>query len=121
MKLKYKTIAVDWDGTFVDDGQFPEIGEPKPNAVKVVKRLIDSGARIIIWTCRGGEGQVKGITDKLNENGIYDFVVNKHIEDITSQFEYSSPKVFCDVYIDDRSLHAVNGIDWFEIEKMIFE
>lgn len=123
MEIKNKIIAIDWDGTIVENGYFPEIGVLKPNAINVIKRIINEGGQIIIWTCRGGEKQYKAIKNKLNENGVYDFIINDHSPDMLELFEKNSPKVFADLYIDDRSLHAIKkgGIDWYEIEKMLFE
>lgn len=116
-----KTYAIDWDGTVVQDKQFPNIGEPKPNAINVMKRMLAEGGRIIIWTCRGGERQEQGIRAKLNEHGVYDFIVNDHFED---EKEYwtgqMSPKVFADVYIDDRGIHTMGEIDWYEVEEILF-
>ncbi|MFS0905841.1 hypothetical protein AB3N02_22720 [Priestia aryabhattai] len=121
MILKDKTIAIDWDGTFVDDGHYPEFGEPKPHAVRVTKRILEEGGRILIWTCRGGLDQVTGISKVLWKNGIEDFIVNEHYPDITGQFEHSSQKVFADVYIDDRGIHSYGKeIDWLEVEKILF-
>lgn len=114
-----KTYAIDWDGTIVKNGSFPSIGEIKPNFINVAKRIIDNGDRIIIWTCRGGKEQYKAITDKLNENGITDFLINEDYPDIKKRFKDQSPKVFADIYIDDRGLFS-NGIDWYEIEKILF-
>jgi hypothetical protein len=116
-----KTYAIDWDGTVVENRQFPRIGEPKPNAIHVMQRIIDEGGRIIIWTCRGGEEQAKGITEKLNEHGIYDFRLNDEFEDSKEYWKDSaSPKVFADVYIDDRGIHTQGEIDWFEVEEILF-
>ena len=118
--MKFRTYALDWDGTIVDDNQYPAIGEPKPNAVNVIKRIIENGGKIIIWTCRGGKEQEDGIRDKLNEYGIFDFALNAHLSDTLDAFEHHSPKVFADVYIDDRGIYT-KEIDWFEIERIIFD
>ena len=46
-------IVIDFDGTIVEMG-YPNIGELKPNARKVINRLYDEGHEIIINTCRAG-------------------------------------------------------------------
>lgn len=121
MNKTTKSYSVDWDGTIVDEGLYPAIGEPKPNAIKVIKRLIEEGNKIIIWTCRGGENQAKAIIDVLNKHGVYDFVFNTHLQETLDMFDTHSPKVYADYYIDDRSIYAPkNGVDWFELEKLIF-
>lgn len=119
---KNLTIAIDFDGTLVYDGCYPNFGSIKPNAINVIKKIIDNGHRIIIWTCRGGEEQMNGIRKKLNKHGVFKFIINEHFKDTLDEFEHFSPKVFASIYIDDRSLHAMhNGIDWFEIEDMLIE
>lgn len=117
--MKNMVFAIDWDGTIVPDGCYPKTGEPKPNAINVIERLINDGHKIIIWTCRGGMEQTECIRAKLNEYGIFDFIINEHLQETLDAFEHSSPKVFADVYIDDRGIHT-KEIDWFEIEEIIF-
>lgn len=117
---KYKTIAIDFDGTIIEEGIYPDFGEPKPNAIHTMKRLIDNGVKIIIWTCRGGEAQKEGIKNMLNKHGLYEFVINEHLPEVNEPFEFTSPKVYCDLYIDDRNLFT-EKIDWYEIENILFD
>lgn len=112
--------AIDFDGTIIEDGLYPDIGEPLPNVIHTMKRILDEGGNIAIWTARGSMEQAKLITEFLNGHGIYDFIVNDHFPVFLKKFGNPSPKIYADYYIDDRSLHAANGIDWYEIEKMIF-
>lgn len=115
-----KVYAIDFDGTIIDEGLFPNFGQPKPNCVNVIKRIIENRDKVIIWTCRGGEKQEKGIVDLLNSHGIYDFVINKHSQIMLDRFSGAdSPKVFADIYIDDRNLYS-KEINWFEIETILF-
>jgi hypothetical protein len=116
-----KTYAIDWDGTVVKNNQFPKVGEPKPNAINVMKRMLAEGHRIIIWTCRGGMEQEEKIRKKLNEHGIFDFMINDEFQDSRDFWTGStSPKVFADVYIDDRGIHTQGEIDWYEVEEILF-
>lgn len=116
-----RTYAIDWDGTVVSDKRYPKIGEPKPNAINVMKRMLAEGSRIIIWTCRGGREQEEGIRAKLNEHGIFDFMVNDEFPDSREYWKDTvSPKVFADVYIDDRGIHTQGEIDWYEVEEILF-
>lgn len=115
-----KIYAIDWDGTIIEDKQYPKIGEPKPNCINVMKKILASGGHIIIWTCRGGREQEEGIRAKLNEHGIYDFIFNDHHPEVNEFFGGAdSPKVLADVYIDDRNIYS-REIDWFEIEQILF-
>lgn len=123
MTLKYKHVAIDWDGTIVYDGAFPEAGFFKPHVVVVLKRIIKEGGNIVIWTCRNGQEQEEIITNKLTTEGITKFKINQPFDYFNNIYgEDKARKIFADTYIDDRSLHAQqNGIDWYEIEKMLFE
>lgn len=123
MTLKYKHVAIDFDGTIVHDGCYPYGGEFKENAVHVMKRIIAEGGEIAIWTCRNGKEQEAVVMDKLTDAGIYGFALNAPFEHFTNEYGGDNArKIFADTYIDDRSIHAQQtGIDWFEIEKMLFE
>ncbi len=45
------TICVDFDGTICEH-RFPAIGEPKKNAIEVLKALKKSGCYIVVYSCR---------------------------------------------------------------------
>jgi hypothetical protein len=120
MNVKGKKFAIDWDGTVVENGFYPNVGEPKPNAIKVMQRIVDEGGEVAIWTCRGGRQQEQAITDKLHKLGFTNFIINEKFPEILELFEEHSPKIFADVYIDDRGLFAPKEIDWYEVEKMLF-
>lgn len=119
MTLKYKHIAIDWDGTIVNDGAYPEAGKFKNNAVDTIRRIIKHGGEVVIWTCRNGYEQEEKIKKKLSTAGIYDFKINQPFDHFTNIYGGdNSRKIFADVYIDDRAIGAV--IDWYEIEKQLF-
>ncbi|AZU98894.1 hypothetical protein pW2_60 [Bacillus phage pW2] len=124
MTLKYKHVAVDFDGTLVHDNCYPSTGKFKENAVHTLKRIIAEGGEIVIWTCRNGKEQEEKIIDKLTSVGIYDFKINQPFDHFVNEYGGDNArKIFADVYIDDRSIHARNrqsGIDWYEIERMLF-
>ncbi len=44
-------IAVDFDGTIVEDA-YPKIGKPKLFAFETLERLQKEGHRLILWTYR---------------------------------------------------------------------
>ena len=48
-----KIIAVDFDGTIVSH-MYPKIGVDNPNAIRVLKKLIEQGHQLILWTMRSG-------------------------------------------------------------------
>lgn len=119
MTLKYKHIAIDWDGTIVEDGAYPDAGIFKPHVVKVLKRIWDECGEIVIWTCRNGDEQIATIEKKLASVGIFDYKINQPFDHFTNIYGGDNArKIFADVYIDDRAIGAV--IDWYEIERQLF-
>jgi len=118
-RLKYKYIAIDFDGTIVDEMDYPFWGRLKPNAREVIKFLKDKGAQIAIWTCRGGEDARK-VKEWLKVIGVHFDYFNEPFPDLEKNFSgISSPKIYADVYIDDRSIHC-DSINWLDIMKKCY-
>lgn len=119
--LKYKFIAIDFDNTITKEDAYPYIGEVREDAIRVMKRIKEEGGKICIWTCRCGNDELK-VKRFLAENKIPYDTFNEPFPEMIAQFGDGNPrKVFADIYIDDRSLHAkAHGIDWMDIEKMLF-
>jgi len=114
-------IAIDFDGTIVNH-EFPMIGKLKPNAKMVLKLLDKGGHFIIIWTCRtsqnisgGGEPTIFHVRDFLTENDIPFGTINNNCPEMPFQ---PSPKVYADVYIDDRNIGFIPE-DWIEIYDLL--
>jgi ribonucleotide monophosphatase NagD (HAD superfamily) len=107
MARKQFTICLDFDGTFVYH-EFPEVGAVIPGAADWVRRWIEAGARIILWTIRDndhatGKKYLQEAIDTLMQNGIELFAVNNN----PSQIEWSrSPKAYCNMYVDDAAFGA---------------
>lgn len=109
-----KILAIDFDNTIVNN-EFPEIGDLKLYAREVINQLAKEGYYIIIWTCRGSFelNEVRHwLThndihfDKINENAPYEMVgFTPH------------PKIYADVYIDDRNIGGVPK--WPEIYEIL--
>lgn len=97
-KLYY---AIDFDGTIVEH-EFPAIGKGKPLIVEMMRRIHKKGDVIIIWTCRAGKYLEEAIKF-LKDNDIPFDYVNENPE-VT--FEYQSPKIFANWYIDDRAMNV---------------
>ncbi len=119
MKLKYQKIAIDFDGTIATIKPHPQIGELIPHADRVIRKLKNYGAEIIIWTCRSGSDEIKVKNFLMEHNIPYD-KFNENLQSSIEEFKDNSRKVHADIYIDDKSLHC-KGIDWLEIEKLLFE
>ena len=110
------TIAVDFDGTIVEN-RFPEIGEERPFAVDTLKMLIQDRHLLILWSCR--EGQL--LEDAVNwcrERGVEFYAVNRdYPEESTENNPHFSRKLKADLFIDDRNIGGLP--DWGTIYQMI--
>lgn len=120
-KKRPMLIAVDFDGTIVRHA-FPDIGDPLPDAFRVLKRINRAGHHIILWTCREDDSgkERKHYLEKavkfLKDNGIGLRSVNENLqEDDFREPPAKSRKVFANVYIDDRNFGGFPG--WKEVEK----
>ncbi len=117
-------IAIDFDGTIVEH-KFPYIGRLKPNAVETITRLYHEGHKIIIWTCRTSQRNgnfpkdakptIFDVKEFLDENNIPYHTINNNIPEIAFQ---PSPKVYADIYIDDKQLGGIPN-DWEDIYNLI--
>ena len=112
------TIAVDFDGTIVEE-RYPKIGEEIPFAVQTLKMLIKDRHKLILWTVREGE-LLEEAVEWCRQRGIEFYALNKDYpeEDVEKNRHYSR-KLKADIWIDDRS---VGGLpDWGTIYRMISE
>ena len=108
-------IAVDFDGTIVEH-KYPKIGREIPFATDTLKRLIQDDHRLILWTIRYGTTLQEAV-DWCKERGVEFWSVNSDFAEQDVANEERSPKVKCDMYIDDRN---VGGLpDWGTIYDMI--
>lgn len=116
-------IAVDFDGTIVKH-KFPEIGEPLPDALRVLRRLLDEGNWLILNTCREDLPERKYLTEAVEfckGHGItfLSHNENHHKEVLTKDQDVWSRKVLAHVYIDDRNLGGFPG--WKIVEEQLLE
>jgi hydroxymethylpyrimidine pyrophosphatase-like HAD family hydrolase len=117
-------ICIDFDGTIVKH-EFPEIGDPVPNALECMRKIIDNDHRIILYTMRSGQ-YLKDAVNYLEEHKIYLFGVNNNRE---QSMWTSSPKIYAHLYIDDAALgcplvygeHKRPYVDWFKVEDYLIK
>lgn len=107
-------IAVDFDGTIVDDA-YPGIGNPKIFAFETLKELKKDGHRLILWTYRCGT-KLEEAVEFCKKNGIEFYAVNKSYPEENFEGKVSR-KINADIFIDDRNVGGMIG--WGEIYKMI--
>ena len=117
------TIAIDFDGTIVDD-DYPKIGKPKLFAFETLKKLQEKGHRLILWTYRTGE-MLDEAVEFCKENEIVFYAVNKSFPEEEFDLKYSR-KINAQIFIDDRNIGGLVG--WGEIyqeligeEKPVFK
>jgi hypothetical protein len=108
------TIAVDFDGTIVEDS-YPSIGKPRLFAFDTLKKLQEKGHRLILWTYRHGRALDEAVAF-CKENGINFYAVNKSFPEEIFDDKYSR-KVNADLFIDDRNYGGM--VSWGEIYQTI--
>jgi len=107
-------IAVDFDGTIVEDA-YPKIGKPQIFAFETLKKLQEEGHRLILWTYRSGS-KLKEAVNFCEENGIHFYAVNESFSDENYNGSISR-KIHADIFIDDRNIGGFPG--WGEIYHML--
>ena len=108
------TIAVDFDGTIVED-KYPGIGKPRLFAFDTLKKLQDKGHRLILWTYRHGKALDEAVAF-CKENGVTFYAVNKSFPEESFDDKYSR-KINADVFVDDRNFGGM--VSWGEIYQKI--
>ena len=139
--------CVDFDGTIVKH-EYPEIGEPAPNAFEVLKELIARGDKIILYTMRSHKPHIQKIVSidpKTNEeivtkverdtlqeaidfcskNGVEFYGINTNP---SQKFWTKSPKAYGHIYIDDAGIGcpllcdegARPYVNWLEVRRILF-
>ena len=96
-----KIIAVDFDNTIAKT-KYPEIIEPIPEVIDLLRELKKKGATIILWTCREGD-KLKAAIDWCKEHNVPIDLVNENDKDRTKYWGCDCRKIGADLYIDDKS------------------
>ena len=95
-------IAVDFDGTLVED-KFPEIGEIKSKTWRMMRTARGQGAKIILWTSRDHQNLEDAI-EFCKQQGFEFDAVNENLPECQTLFNNDTRKVFADEYWDDKSI-----------------
>ena len=135
-------ICVDFDGTCVTH-EFPKVGKDI-GAVPVLRKLIENGHNIILFTMRGNVTNNTGfsveIPEVLNGNFLDDAVQWFHCHKIPlygininpGQHTWTnSPKAYGQLYIDDAALGCPlkyntlisyrDFVDWTKVEQILIK
>ena len=112
------TIAVDFDGTIVEN-RYPEIGRELPFATETLRMLAREGHRLVLWSCREG-GLLDEAVAWCRERGVEFWAVNRdYPEETTENNPRWTRKLKADLFIDDRN---VGGLpDWGVIYGLVSE
>lgn len=95
-------IAVDFDGTLVEDN-FPQIGVPIERVVDAVKARQAQGHKIILWTCRNGQALIDA-KNFCKHLGITFDAVNTNLPEVQRMFgNTDTRKVYANEYWDDKA------------------
>ncbi len=114
-KMNNKIIAVDFDGTIVEDG-YPAIGNPMPFAFDTLKKLQLEGYRLVLWTYRSGK-KLDEAVEYCKSKGIEFYAVNASFPGDSFNPTKESRKIHADYFIDDRNLGGFPG--WGEAYDII--
>ena len=109
-------IAVDFDGTIVED-RYPEIGKERPFATITLRKLIEHHHKLILWTVREGQLLDEAV-EWCRNKGIEFYAVNKDYEEEDPETnKHFSRKIKADVFIDDRNVGGL--LDWGSIYEIL--
>ncbi|WP_166965913.1 BT0820 family HAD-type phosphatase [Yeosuana marina] len=107
-------IAVDFDGTIVEDA-YPKVGKPMLFAFETLKKLQEEGHRLILWTYRSGDTLDEAVKF-CEDNGIFFYAVNKSFPEEEYKTDRSR-KIHADLFIDDRNIGGFIG--WGKVYQIL--
>lgn len=108
-------IAVDFDGTIVEH-RYPEIGKELPFATATLRKLMEDGHKLLLWSVREGD-LLKEAVEWCEKRGVRFVAANKDYDEDDTDGRYYSRKLKVDLFIDDRN---VGGLpDWGTIYQLI--
>lgn len=106
-----RKIAVDFDGTIVED-KYPAIGRERPFALMTLRKLQEQGFILVLWTCRVGK-ELEEAVEFCRKGGVTFYAVNESFEGELYSGGKSPRKIDVDMYIDDRNYGGLPS--WGEI------
>ena len=111
---KHLIIAIDFDGTIVEDA-YPNIGKPMIFAFETMKKLQSEGHRLILWTYRS-DRKLQEAVDFCKQQGLEFYAINKSYPE--EEFDGKiSRKINATFFVDDRNIGGFIG--WTAIHKLL--
>ncbi|MGN0706605.1 MAG: hypothetical protein ACI4JC_01215 [Faecalibacterium sp.] len=95
-------IAIDFDGCLCEDN-YPEVGTPNWEVINEAKRIQNSGACLILWTCRAGK-DLEAAVGACREWGLEFDAINENPQFMIDLYGNDCRKIGADEYWDDRSV-----------------
>lgn len=120
-----KIIAVDFDGTLVED-KWPEIGKPNKEVFEFLKYLQkEHNIKLILWTSRTDRHLINAI-EFCKAQGMEFDAINENLPEVKAFTGRDTRKVYADIYLDDKSIPAIQApiywvhklnLSWMEVIK----
>jgi len=120
-------INIDFDGTCVTH-DYPRVGADI-GSVKVLKRLVDKGHKLILFTMRSEKNN--SLIDAIEWFGIHEIPLYGIQSNPTQKHWTSSPKSYAPLMIDDSAIGCPlkydpeisprKFVDWEKVEAMLEE
>lgn len=120
-----KIIAVDFDGTLVED-KWPEIGKPNKEMFEFLKYLQkEHNIKLILWTSRTDRHLINAI-EFCKAQGMEFDAINENLPEVKAFTGRDTRKVYADIYLDDKSIPAIQApiywvhklnLSWMEVIK----
>lgn len=110
-----KFVGIDFDGTIVDD-EFPEVGKTKRGALRTIKRIMNSGNYVVIWTCRDYGIIQEFIEKNFHPKYQFNLYVNENPPKLRGKWGNDPRKLGVDLFIDDKNIFT-KEINWSEIDR----
>lgn len=116
-----KVVAVDFDGTIVEGNNYPDVGNPIPNAIDTIKLLMeDKDILLILWSCRDINSDPEAFHNMIKfcaKNGLNRFdAINDNVKPARDK-NVKCRKVIADLYIDDNTC-SWKGFNRLNAEEM---
>jgi hypothetical protein len=125
--MKKLILAIDFDGTCVTH-DYPEVGKDI-GAAPVLKKLIEHGHRLMLWTMRGNKPGAETLNDAVKwfkDNDIELWGINENPEQQATGWSLSH-KQYANIYVDDaavgcpllfnKEFHNKPYVDWVAVDK----
>lgn len=109
-------IAVDFDGTLVED-MFPEIGRPIERTWDLMREAQANGAKIILWTSRDNQ-RLKEAVEFCTERDFHFDAINRNLDEAKILFNNDTRKVYANEYWDDKAISFFSRTSSFLSDKM---